>query len=37
VDLTQCAGPAAHAALARYAFAALEPALQAALGEPTVC
>lgn len=36
VDLTQCAGTAAQAALARYAFAALEPALQAVLGEPTV-
>lgn len=36
VDLTQCTRTAAQAALARYAFAALEPALQAALGDPTV-
>ncbi len=36
VDMTQSTTPSAHAALARCGFAALEPALQAALGEPTV-
>lgn len=36
IDLTHPRKPSAHVALARYAFAALAPALQRALGEPTV-
>ncbi|WP_181885536.1 type III secretion system cytoplasmic ring protein SctQ [Trinickia dinghuensis] len=36
VDVMQGAGPSAQTALARYAIAALDPALQTALGDPTV-
>lgn len=36
IDLTHPRKPSAHVALARYGFAALAPALQSALGEPTV-
>lgn len=36
IDLTHSRKPPAHVALARYGFAALAPALQSALGEPTV-
>ena len=36
IDLTHPRKPPAHVALARYGFAALAPALQSALGEPTV-
>lgn len=36
VDVTQATTAAAQAAFARYGFAALEPSLQAALGDPTV-
>ncbi|MGG1944069.1 type III secretion system cytoplasmic ring protein SctQ [Trinickia sp. NRRL B-1857] len=35
VDTTHCATPSAHAALARYAFAALPPTFRDALGDPT--
>lgn len=36
VDITQSTTPSTHAAFACYGFAALEPALHAALGDPTV-
>ena len=37
VDLDGAPAPGVRIALARYGFAALPPALQTALGEPTVC